>query len=152
VIPIGRGQRELIIGDQKTIKTTVTTNTILNQQGQNVICVYVAIGEKASSVVQIVTNFQERGAMECTIVVTETVESLTTLQYLTPYTGVALTEYIMYRERHTLIIHDDFFKQAQAYRHISLLLRRTLCHEPYPGDVFICIHGFWKEPLNQVLV
>ncbi|KAI3682444.1 hypothetical protein L1987_82426 [Smallanthus sonchifolius] len=107
MIPIGRGQRELIIGDRQTGKTTVATYTILNQQGQNVICVYVAIGQKASSVAQVVTTFQERGAMEYTIVVAETADSPATLQYLAPYTGAALAEYFMYRERHTLIIYDD---------------------------------------------
>jgi F-type H+-transporting ATPase subunit alpha len=120
MIPIGRGQRELIIGDRQTGKTAVATDTILNQQGQNVICVYVAIGQKASSVAQVVTSLQERGAMEYTIVVAETADSPATLQYLAPYTGAALAEYFMYREQHTLIIYDDLSKQAQAY----------------PGDVF----------------
>ncbi|KAL2901356.1 ATP synthase subunit alpha chloroplastic [Bienertia sinuspersici] len=136
MIPIGRGQRELIIGDRQTGKTAVATDTILNQQGQNVICVYVAIGQKASSVAQVVTNFQERGAMEYTIVVAETADSPATLQYLAPYTGAALAEYFMYRERHTLIIYDDLSKQAQAYRQMSLLLRRPPGREAYPGDVF----------------
>ncbi|KAJ8419219.1 hypothetical protein Cgig2_032373 (chloroplast) [Carnegiea gigantea] len=119
MIPIGRGQRELIIGDRQTGKTAVATDTILNQQGQNVICVYVAIGQKASSVAQVVTIFRERGAMEYTIVVAETADSPATLQYLAPYTGAALAEYFMYRERHTLIIYDDLSKQAQAYRQIA---------------------------------
>ncbi|KAL4285237.1 hypothetical protein GQ457_16G020760 [Hibiscus cannabinus] len=136
MIPIGRGQRELIIGDRQTGKTAVATDTILNQQGQNVICVYVAIGQKASSVAQVVTTFQERGAMEYTIVVAETADSPATLQYLAPYTGAALAEYFMYRERHTLIIYDDLSKQAQAYRQMSLLLRRPPGREAYPGDVF----------------
>nr|WP_217355138.1 hypothetical protein [Ruegeria arenilitoris] len=99
MIPIGRGQRELIIGDRQTGKTAVATDTILNQQGQNVICVYVAIGQKASSVAQVVTSLQERGAMEYTIVVAETADSPATLQYLAPYTGAALAEYFMYREQ-----------------------------------------------------
>ncbi|KAK6767664.1 hypothetical protein RDI58_030546 [Solanum bulbocastanum] len=136
MIPIGRGQRELIIGDRQTGKTAVATDTILNQQGQNVICVYVAIGQKASSVAQVVTTLQERGAMEYTIVVAETADSPATLQYLAPYTGAALAEYFMYRERHTLIIYDDLSKQAQAYRQMSLLLRRPPGREAYPGDVF----------------
>ncbi|RWR98140.1 ATP synthase CF1 alpha subunit chloroplast [Cinnamomum micranthum f. kanehirae] len=119
MIPIGRGQRELIIGDRQTGKTAVATDTILNQKGQNVICVYVAIGQKASSVAQVVTTFQERGAMEYTIVVAETADSPATLQYLAPYTGAALAEYFMYRERHTSIIYDDLSKQAQAYRQIA---------------------------------
>ncbi|KAM3359732.1 hypothetical protein P3S68_019443 [Capsicum galapagoense] len=136
MIPIGRGQRELFIGDRQTGKTAVATDTILNQQGQNVICVYVAIGQKASSVAQVVTTLQERGAMEYTIVVAETADSPATLQYLAPYTGAALAEYFMYRERHTLIIYDDLSKQAQAYRQMSLLLRRPPGREAYPGDVF----------------
>ena len=113
MIPIGRDQRELIIGDRQTDKTTVATYTILNQQGQNVICVYVAIGQKASSIAQVVTTFQERGAMEYTIVVTETANSPATLQYLAPCTRVALAEYFMYRKQHTLIIYDDPSKQAK---------------------------------------
>ncbi|CAI0429765.1 unnamed protein product [Linum tenue] len=136
MIPIGRGQRELIIGDRQTGKTAVATDTILNQQGQNVICVYVAIGQKASSVAQVVTSLQERGAMEYTIVVAETADSPATLQYLAPYTGAALAEYFMYRKRHTLIIYDDLSKQAQAYRQMSLLLRRPPGREAYPGDLF----------------
>src|SRR6266581_2966363 len=136
MIPIGRGQRELIIGDRQTGKTAVATDTILNQQGQNVICVYVAIGQKASSVAQVVTTLQEKGAMEYTIVVAETADSPATLQYLAPYTGAALAEYFMYRKRHTLIIYDDPSKQAQAYRQMSLLLRRPPGREAYPGDVF----------------
>nr|QNQ14349.1 ATP synthase CF1 alpha subunit [Dicranopygium microcephalum] len=136
MIPIGRGQRELIIGDRQTGKTAVATDTILNQKGQNVICVYVAIGQKASSVSQVVTTFQERGAMEYTIVVAETADSPATLQYLAPYTGAALAEYFMYRGQHTSIIYDDLSKQAQAYRQMSLLLRRPPGREAYPGDVF----------------
>ncbi|KAB5511203.1 hypothetical protein DKX38_030128 (chloroplast) [Salix brachista] len=136
MIPVGRGQRELIIGDRQTGKTAVATDTILNQQGQNVVCVYVAIGQKASSVAQVVNALQEKGAMEYTIVVAETADSPATLQYLAPYTGAALAEYFMYRERHTLIIYDDLSKQAQAYRQMSLLLRRPPGREAYPGDVF----------------
>nr|YP_010291105.1 ATP synthase CF1 alpha subunit [Juncus compressus]YP_010291374.1 ATP synthase CF1 alpha subunit [Juncus tenuis]ULQ66695.1 ATP synthase CF1 alpha subunit [Juncus compressus]ULQ67037.1 ATP synthase CF1 alpha subunit [Juncus tenuis] len=136
MIPIGRGQRELIIGDRQTGKTAVATDTILNQKGQNVICVYVAIGQRASSVSQVVSTFQEKGAMEYTIVVAEMADSPATLQYLAPYTGAALAEYFMYRERHTLIIYDDLSKQAQAYREMSLLLRRPPGREAYPGDVF----------------
>nr|YP_009737929.1 ATP synthase CF1 alpha subunit [Fritillaria delavayi]QIA91897.1 ATP synthase CF1 alpha subunit [Fritillaria delavayi] len=126
MIPIGRGQRELIIGDRQTGKTAVATDTILNQKGKNVICVYVAIGQKASSVAQVVTTFQEQGAMEYTIVVAETADSPATLQYLAPYTGAALAEYFMYRKRHTSIIYDDLSKQAQAYRQMSLLHSRLL--------------------------
>uniref|UniRef100_A0A6N2MDV8 ATP synthase subunit alpha n=1 Tax=Salix viminalis TaxID=40686 RepID=A0A6N2MDV8_SALVM len=122
--------------DRQTGKTAVATDTILNQQGQNVVCVYVAIGQKASSVAQVVNALQEKGAMEYTIVVAETADSPATLQYLAPYTGAALAEYFMYRERHTLIIYDDLSKQAQAYRQMSLLLRRPPGREAYPGDVF----------------
>nr|YP_010760368.1 ATP synthase CF1 alpha subunit [Cuscuta micrantha]WEY30345.1 ATP synthase CF1 alpha subunit [Cuscuta micrantha] len=136
MIPIGRGQRELIIGDRQTGKTAVATDTILNQQSQNVICVYVAIGQKASSVAQVVTTLQEKGALQYTIVVAEMADSAATLQYLAPYTGAALAEYFMYTERHTLIIYDDLSKQAQAYRQMSLLLRRPPGREAYPGDVF----------------
>lgn len=136
MIPIGRGQRELIIGDRQTGKTAVATDTILNQKGQNVVCVYVAIGQKASSVAQVVNTFQERGAMEYTIIVVESANSPATLQYLAPYTGAALAEYFMYRNQHTLIIYDDLSKQAQAYRQMSLLLRRPPGREAYPGDVF----------------
>jgi len=136
MIPIGRGQRELIIGDRQTGKTAVATDTILNQNGENVICVYVAIGQKASSVAQIVTTLQERGAMKYSIVVAENADAPATLQYLAPYTGAALAEYFMYSGRHTLVIYDDLSKQAQAYRQMSLLLKRPPGREAYPGDVF----------------
>nr|YP_010977016.1 ATP synthase CF1 alpha subunit [Zantedeschia elliottiana]WNZ34167.1 ATP synthase CF1 alpha subunit [Zantedeschia elliottiana] len=136
MIPIGRGQRELIIGDRQTGKTAVATDTILNQKGQNVICVYVAIGQKASSVAQAVITFREWGAMEYTIVVAEMANSPAALQYLAPYTGAALAEYFMYSGRHTSIIYDDPSKHAQAYRQMSLLLRRPPGREAYPGDVF----------------
>jgi F-type H+-transporting ATPase subunit alpha len=136
MIPIGRGQRELIIGDRQTGKTAVATDTILNQKGQNVVCVYVAIGQKASSVAQVVNTFEERGALEYTIIVAETANAPATLQYLAPYTGAALAEYFMYRGQHTLIVYDDLSKQAQAYRQMSLLLRRPPGREAYPGDVF----------------
>ncbi|CAI8604971.1 unnamed protein product [Vicia faba] len=137
MIPIGRGQRELITGDKQIGKTTIATDTILNQQGQNVVYVYVAIGQKASFVAQAVTSLQERGAIEYTIIVAETANSPATLQYLTPYTGATLAEYFMYSERHTLIIYDDPCKQAHAYRQMSLLLRRPPGREAYPGDVFL---------------
>lgn len=136
MIPIGRGQRELIIGDRQTGKTAVATDTILNQQGESVICVYVAIGQKASSVAQIVTTLEEKGAMEYTIIVAENADAPATLQYLAPYTGASLAEYFMYTGRHTLVIYDDLSKQAQAYRQMSLLLRRPPGREAYPGDVF----------------
>lgn len=136
MIPIGRGQRELIIGDRQTGKTAVAIDTILNQKGKNVICVYVAIGQKASSIAQVVTTLQERGALEYTIIVAAPADSPATLQYLAPYTGAALAEYFMYKGGHTLVIYDDLSKQAQAYREMSLLLRRPPGREAYPGDVF----------------
>ncbi len=136
MIPIGRGQRELIIGDRQTGKTAVATDTILNQKGKDVICVYVAIGQKASSIAQVVNVLQERGALDYTIIVAATADSPATLQYLAPYTGAALAEYFMYKGKHTLVIYDDLSKQAQAYREMSLLLRRPPGREAYPGDVF----------------
>ena len=136
MIPIGRGQRELIIGDRQTGKTAVATDTILNQTGEGVICVYVAIGQKASSVAQIVTTLEERGAMDYSIIVAANADAPATLQYLAPYTGAALAEFFMYTGRHTLVIYDDLSKQAQAYRQMSLLLRRPPGREAYPGDVF----------------
>ena len=136
MIPIGRGQRELIIGDRQTGKTAIAVDTIINQKGKNVVCVYVAIGQKASSIAQVVNVLQERGAMDYTIIVAATADSPATLQYLSPYTGAALAEYFMYTGRHTLVIYDDLTKQAQAYREMSLLLRRPPGREAYPGDVF----------------
>jgi F-type H+-transporting ATPase subunit alpha len=136
MIPIGRGQRELIIGDRQTGKTAIAVDTILNQKGKNVVCVYVAIGQKASSIAQVVNTLQERGAMDYTIIVAATADTPATLQYLAPYTGAALAEYFMYKGRHTLVIYDDLTKQAQAYREMSLLLRRPPGREAYPGDVF----------------
>jgi len=136
MIPIGRGQRELIIGDRQTGKTAIAIDTILNQKGQDVICVYVAIGQKASTVAQIVTTLEENNALEYTIIVAENADSPATLQYLAPYTGAALAEYFMYEGSHTLVIYDDLSKQAQAYRQMSLLLKRPPGREAYPGDVF----------------
>lgn len=136
MIPIGRGQRELIIGDRQTGKTAIAIDTILNQKDKNVICIYVAIGQKASSVAQVVTTLQERGALDYTIVVAATADSPATLQYLAPYTGASLAEFFMYQGKHTLAIYDDLSKQAQAYREMSLLLRRPPGREAYPGDVF----------------
>nr|YP_010987489.1 ATP synthase CF1 subunit alpha [Hydrocytium acuminatum]WOR09534.1 ATP synthase CF1 subunit alpha [Hydrocytium acuminatum] len=136
MIPIGRGQRELIIGDRQTGKTAIAVDTILNQKGKDVVCVYVAIGQKASSVAQVVNTLRERGALDYTIIVTANADSAATLQYLAPYTGAALAEYFMYKGRHTLVIYDDLSKQAQAYREMSLLLRRPPGREAYPGDVF----------------
>nr|AYD72512.1 ATP synthase CF1 alpha subunit [Dasycladus sp. HV04045] len=129
-------QRELIIGDRQTGKTAIATDTILNQKGKNVICIYVAIGQKASSIAQVVNTLQERGAMDYTIIVAATADTPATLQYLAPYTGASLAEYFMYKGKHTLAIYDDLSKQAQAYREMSLLLRRPPGREAYPGDVF----------------
>nr|WMP11692.1 ATP synthase subunit alpha [Laurencia sp. A25] len=136
MIPIGRGQRELIIGDRQTGKTAVALDTIINQKGQNVICVYVAIGQKASSVAQVVSALEEKGALEYTIIVAANADDPATLQYIAPYTGAALAEYFMYKGKATLVIYDDLTKQAQAYRQMSLLLRRPPGREAYPGDVF----------------
>lgn len=136
MIPIGRGQRELIIGDRQTGKTAIAIDTILNQKAKDVICVYVAIGQKASSVAQVVNTLQERDALNYTIIVAATADSPATLQYLAPYTGASLAEFFMYKGKHTLVIYDDLSKQAQAYREMSLLLRRPPGREAYPGDVF----------------
>jgi F-type H+-transporting ATPase subunit alpha len=136
MIPIGRGQRELIIGDRQTGKTAVAVDTIINQKGEDVICVYVAVGQKASTVAQVVTTLESKGAMDYTVVVAANANDPATLQYLAPYTGAAIAEYFMYQGKATLIIYDDLSKQAQAYRQMSLLLRRPPGREAYPGDVF----------------
>jgi len=136
MVPIGRGQRELIIGDRQTGKTAVAIDTILNQKGQDVICVYVAIGQKASTVAQVVNTFRERGALDYTIVVAANANDPATLQWLAPYTGATLAEYFMYKGQATLVVYDDLSKHAQAYRQMSLLLRRPPGREAYPGDVF----------------
>ncbi|NEP17694.1 MAG: F0F1 ATP synthase subunit alpha [Leptolyngbya sp. SIO4C1] len=136
MIPIGRGQRELIIGDRQTGKTAIAIDTILNQKSEDVVCVYVAIGQKASSVAQVVSVLEERGALDYTIVVAANANDPAPLQYLAPYTGAALAEYFMYQGKATLVIYDDLTKQAQAYRQMSLLLRRPPGREAYPGDVF----------------
>ncbi len=136
MIPIGRGQRELIIGDRQTGKTSIAVDTIINQKGGDVVCVYVAIGQKASTVANVVNVLQEKGAMDYTIVVAAQANDPATLQYLAPYTGATLAEYFMYKGKATLVIYDDLSKQAQAYRQMSLLLRRPPGREAYPGDVF----------------
>jgi F-type H+-transporting ATPase subunit alpha len=136
MIPIGRGQRELIIGDRQTGKTTIAVDTILSQKGQDVICVYVAIGQKASTVAQVTQTLLDRGALDYTIVVAANASDPAALQYLAPYTGATLAEYFMYKGKATLVIYDDLSKQAQAYRQMSLLLRRPPGREAYPGDVF----------------
>ena len=136
LVPIGRGQRELIIGDRGTGKTAIAVDTILNQKGQNCICVYVAIGQKASTVARVVKTLEDAGAMEYTIVVVATASDSAPLQYLAPYSGVAMAEYFMYKGGHCLCVYDDLTKHAAAYRAMSLLLRRPPGREAYPGDVF----------------
>jgi F-type H+/Na+-transporting ATPase subunit alpha len=136
MIPIGRGQRELIIGDRQIGKTALAIDTIINQKGQNVICIYVAIGQKASTVAGIVETLTQFGAMDYTIVVSATADEAASLQYIAPYSGCAMGEYFMYNGGHALCIYDDLSKQAQAYRQLSLLLRRPPGREAYPGDVF----------------
>ena len=136
MIPIGRGQRELIIGDRQTGKTTIATDTILNQKGQNVICIYVAIGQKRSTVAQIVNTLTLGGAMDYTIVVSATASELAPMQYIAPYAGCTMGEYFMEQGKDVLVIYDDLSKHAVAYRAISLLIRRPPGREAYPGDVF----------------
>ena len=136
LIPIGRGQRELIIGDRQTGKTTLAVDTILNQKGQDVICIYVAIGQKQSNIAQVVNILSERGAMDYSIVVAAGADSPAPLQWLAPYCGATIAEYFMYQGKHTLVVYDDLSKQAVAYRQMSLLLRRPPGREAYPGDVF----------------
>ncbi|ABZ83472.1 ATP synthase f1, alpha subunit [Heliomicrobium modesticaldum Ice1] len=136
MVPIGRGQRELIIGDRQTGKTAVAVDTIINQKGQNVICIYVAIGQKASTVAGVVKTLEEHGAMDYTIVVSATASEPAPLLYIAPYAGCAMGEYFLYKGQHALCIYDDLSKQAVAYRELSLLLRRPPGREAYPGDVF----------------
>ncbi len=136
MIPIGRGQRELIIGDRQTGKTAIAIDTIINQKGQNVVCIYVAIGQKQSTVAQVVQKLQDYGAMEYTIVVCATASDPAPLQYIAPYTGCAMGEDFLFNGKHALCVYDDLSKHAQAYRQISLLLRRPPGREAYPGDVF----------------
>ena len=136
MIPIGRGQRELIIGDRQTGKTSIALDTIINQKSENVVCVYVAVGQKASTVAQAVAILEEKNALSYTVVVAANASDPATLQYLAPYTGASIAEYFMYKGRATLIVYDDLTKQAQSYRQMSLLLRRPPGREAFPGDVF----------------
>ena len=136
MIPIGRGQRELIIGDRQTGKTTIATETIINQKGKDVICIYVAIGQKRSTVASLVENLTRNGAMDYTIVVAATASEASPLQYIAPYSGCAMGEYFMYKGKDVLVIYDDLSKHAVAYRALSLLIRRPPGREAYPGDVF----------------
>ena len=136
MIPIGRGQRELIIGDRQTGKTAIAVDTIINQATEDVVCVYVGVGQKASTIAQVVNVLEEKGAMAYTIIVAASANDPATLQYIAPYAGAALAEYFMYKGKATLVIYDDLTKQAMAYRQMSLLLRRPPGREAYPGDVF----------------
>jgi F-type H+-transporting ATPase subunit alpha len=136
LVPIGRGQRELIIGDRQTGKTTVALDTIINQKGNGVVCIYVAVGQKESTVAQVIRRLEEHGAMEYTIIVTATAAEAAALQFLAPYTGVTMGEYFRDNARHGLIVYDDLSKHAVAYREMSLILRRPPGREAYPGDVF----------------
>ena len=136
MIPIGRGQRELIIGDRQTGKTTIAIDTIINQKGKDVICIYVAIGQKRSTVAQIVDTLEKAGAMDYTIVVAATASELAPLQYISPYAGCSMGEHFMHEGKHVLCVYDDLSKHAVAYRAMSLLLRRPPGREAYPGDVF----------------
>ena len=136
MIPIGRGQRELIIGDRQTGKTTIATDTILNQKGKNVICIYVAIGQKRSTVAQVVDGLTAGGAMDYTIVVSATASELAPMQYIAPYAGCTMGEHFMHQGKDVLVIYDDLSKHAVAYRALSLLLKRSPGREAYPGDVF----------------
>ena len=136
MFPIGRGQRELIIGDRQTGKTAIAIDTILNQKDKDVICVYVAIGQKASTIAQVMTNLKKHGAMDYTVVVAATASAPAALQYLAPYSGTAIAEYFMDQGKDVLIIYDDLSKHAVAYRALSLLLERSPGREAYPGDVF----------------
>jgi len=136
MIPIGRGQRELIIGDRQTGKTTIATDTIINQKGKGVICIYVAIGQKNSTVAQLVEQLSQAGAMDYTIIVSATASELAPMQYIAPYTGCAMGEYFMAQGKDVLVVYDDLSKHAVAYRALSLLIRRPPGREAYPGDVF----------------
>mmetsp|Transcript_14903 Transcript_14903/g.22680 ORF Transcript_14903/g.22680 Transcript_14903/m.22680 type:complete len:506 (+) Transcript_14903:1245-2762(+) len=136
MIPIGRGQRELIIGDRQTGKTAIAVDTIINQKTEDVVCVYIGIGQKASTIAQVVNVLEEKNAMDYSIVVAASANDPATLQYIAPYSGAALAEYFMYNGKATLVIYDDLTKQAMAYRQMSLLLRRPPGREAYPGDVF----------------
>src|SRR6476661_3156042 len=136
MIPIGRGQRELIIGDRQTGKTAIALDTIINQKGGDVICIYVAIGQKRSTVAQVVKTLEDYGAMDYTIVVSASASDPAAMQYLAPFSGCAMGEYFRDSKRHALIIYDDLSKHAAAYREISLLLRRPPGREAFPGDVF----------------
>lgn len=149
LVPIGRGQRELIIGDRQTGKTTVAIDTIINQKGQDVVCIYVAIGQKESTVAQVVRKLEEYGAMEYTVIVNASASESAAMQFLAPYTGVTIGEYFRDNARHALIVYDDLSKHAVAYREMSLILRRPPGREAFPGDVFY-IHSRLLERAAKV--
>ena len=149
MIPIGRGQRELIIGDRQTGKTTIATDTIINQKGKNCLCIYVAIGQKRSTIAQLVENLTQAGAMEYTTVVSATASELAPMQFLAPYTGCTMGEYFMHQGKDVLVIYDDLSKHAVAYRAMSLLIRRPPGREAYPGDVFY-LHSRLLERAAQL--
>jgi len=149
LVPIGRGQRELIIGDRQTGKTTVALDAIINQKGNGVVCIYVAVGQKESTVAQIIRRLEEHGALEYTIIVSATASEAAALQFLAPYTGVTMGEYFRDNARHGLIVYDDLSKHAVAYREMSLILRRPPGREAYPGDVFY-IHSRLLERAAKV--
>ena len=150
MVPVGRGQRELIIGDRQTGKTSIAVDTILNQKGQNVICIYVAIGQKASTVAKIHNTLEKEGAMEYSILLSSSASEPAPLQYIAPYSGAAIAEYFMGQGKDVLIVYDDLSKHAVAYRTLSLLLKRSPGREAYPGDVFY-LHSRLLERACRIL-
>ena len=147
MFPIGRGQRELIIGDRQTGKTSIATDAMINQKGKDVICIYVAIGQKASTIAKIVSTLKKHGAMDYSIIVAATASDPAPLQYIAPYAGTAMAEYFMYQGKDVLIVYDDLSKHAVAYRALSLLLERSPGREAYPGDVFYLHSDCWSVPV-----
>ena len=147
MFPIGRGQRELIIGDRQTGKTSIALDTIINQKGKDVICIYVAIGQKASTVAKLVNTLKNKDALDYTVVMASTASDPAPLQYIAPYAGTAMAEYFMHQGKDVLIVYDDLSKHAVAYRALSLLLERSPGREAYPGDVFY-LHSRLLEQLR----
>ena len=146
MFPIGRGQRELIIGDRQTGKTSIATDTIINQKGKDVICIYVAIGQKASTVAKVVSSLEKHDAMEYSIIISATASDCAPLQYIVPYAGTSMAEYFMHQGKDVLIVYDDLSKHAVAYRALSLLLERSPGREAYRVTSSICIPDFWSVP------
>lgn len=146
MVPIGRGQRELIIGDRQTGKTAIAVDTIINQKGQDVVCIYVAIGQKASSVARVRDTLEKFGAMDYSVIVCATASDPAPAQYIAPYAGAAMGEYFMGQGKDVLIVYDDLSKHAVAYRTLSLLLKRSPGARPIPATCFTCIPGFWRGP------